>query len=290
VRKAEVAKGVALLMIACVLWGASFPVIKVVMSFVNVYTYLWMRSSIALAALSLVALPRIALGRVSRRCILGGLAAGVCYVAGLGLQAVGTHLTEASRAAFLTGLATVFVHAYSSLVERRYSKELAASLGLSMLGLYLMTKPSGGLSLGDTLIIVSAVAWAAQVVVVARYSSCDPLTFVFLENVPAVAIALPIDLALGGPRGLCPESLAGLAFLGVACSVLAFGVQVVGQRIVDPATAAVIYQTEPIYAAIIAYVMLGETMDLLSWVGASLILAATIVAALGSSRLEASGA
>ncbi len=289
----SVAKGILILSIACVAWGASFPVIKVVMSYVDVYTYLWVRSSIALAALTpFVAMSALRKGKaVTRRCVVGGLATGIAYTAGLGLQAVGTHLTEASRAAFITGFTTVFVHAYASMVERAYSHELGAALALSIAGLYLMTKPSGGLSFGDALILLSAVAWAAQVVLVSRYSECNPMTFVFFENVPPVAAFLPLDYALtGGPHGLTSVSLAGLSFLGIACSVAAFALQVVGQRLVDAATAAVVYQTEPVYAALIAHAMLGESMSLIECVGASLILAATILAGVGSARLASTHA
>ncbi len=283
----DVAWGVAILSIACVLWGASFPVIKVVTNFIDVYTYLWVRSSIALLALAPFLARAIANRKVCKECVVGGLATGLAYVAGLGLQAMGTHLTEASRAAFITGFCTVFVHLYSSLVERRYSKELGFALALSILGLYLMTEPQGGLSVGDALVLLSAIAWAAQVVLVSRYSACDPLAFVFFENVPAVAIALPIDYAASDwVNGMNIESLALLAFLGIACSVAAFALQVVGQKLVDPATAVIIYQTEPIYAAAIAHVTIGETLAGLEGLGASLIFIATILAALGSTKLS----
>ncbi len=285
-RKLQTVSGVLVLLAACVLWGASFPIIKVVMSFTDLGNYLWLRGSIAVAVLLPLILPRLTKGRVPRSCVVGGLITGVSYCSGLALQAVGVALTSASRAAFLTGFSTVFVHLYTSAIERRYSKELGIALAMSMAGLYLMTKPSGGLLLGDIFVILSAVAWSVQIVLVSRYSHCDPLTFVFFENVPLLAF-LPTSVALGRlVYALPPEILGYIAVLSIGCSIIAFALQVVGQRLVDPATASILYQTEPVFATAIAYALLGETMKGLEAVGAGLILAATMIAAYGCSKIS----
>jgi len=287
-RSLKTVGGVAMLLIACVFWGSSFPLIKVVMNYVSLWTYLWLRGSIAVALLVPIVVPKLIGSRVPRACIVGGLVTGLSYCAGLGLQAIGVALTSASRAAFLTGLSTVFVHAYASLVERVYSRELGLALALTIAGLYLMTRPSGGLMLGDIFVILSAVAWSAQIVLVSRYSRCDPIAFVLFENAPLLFLA---PLALSSAKMLAtapPTVLAYMFILAVCCSIGAFALQVVGQRFVDPATASILYQTEPVFATALAYALLGEVMERLEAVGAGLILIATMIAAYGCSKISRS--
>jgi len=275
--------GVLMLIVAAALWGSSFPVIKLVLRYLDVYTYLWLRSAIALAILLPLTIRVLERNRgLFLSSARGGVLTGLAYVAGLGLQALGMTMTTASKAAFITGFSTVFVHLYTSLRHRHYRLDLMISLILAFAGLYLMTKPSGGLNMGDVIILASAVAWAAQVILVDKYSpGSEPFTFVFFETAPTLFFIVPSTLLGFSFQELEPVALASILYLAITCSVLAFTLQVKGQRVVDPATAVIIYQTEPVFASIVAWFLLGEYMSSLELVGAGLILAATLIAARG---------
>ncbi len=278
-------------MLTAALWGSSFSVIKVVVSEVGSFTYTWVRSTIAILGLSPYVAYAARRGRLTREAALGGLMTGLAYALGLWLQGWGTGLTSASNSAFITGLNVVFVHAYSALTAKEYRLSLATSLALSVAGLYLLTAPGAGFNVGDLLILLGAFMWAAQVLLVARYSRCDPGVFTFFEMAPALAFAIP-DLIMagtgrGGPRAFSPLALLLLAYLALACSDLAFALQVLGQRHLSPAAAAIVLLLEPVFAAFFAYLALGEAMGTLQALGASLILAAMASACLSeASRAE----
>jgi len=74
------------------------------------------------------------------------------------------------------------------------------------------------------------------------------------------------------------RSLAGLLYLGVFCSAIAFALQAYGQRSVKPEIASLIYLLEPVVASFFAYITLGETLTPLQVVGALLIMAASFSA------------
>jgi len=265
-------RGSLLLLGTTLLWGTSFPAIKYVVTRIGPLTYVWVRSLIAAAGLA----PYLAYATAKRwslgRSLRGGLLTGVAFALGLWLQGWGTRYTTASNSAFITGLNTVFVHLYAALRGSGYTLHLAGALALSIGGLYLLTSPAGGFGVGDALVLMGAVMWAAQVLLVDRYAGeSDPIAFTFAEMVPSIALALPA-MALEGPPHLDPKLLLVLAYLGVACADAAFILQVMGQRSVPPTVAALIFLLEPVFAAIFSAATLGERFKPLQLAGMALIL------------------
>jgi len=275
-------KGFLALIAVTLLWGSSFPVIKIVVSDIGGYSYTWIRSGIASALLAPYVVYRARRKALSRRVAVGGMVTGIAYALGLWLQGWGTGLTTASNSAFITGLNTVFVHLYAALVRGSYEKTLAAELLLALAGLYLLTSPGGGMGLGDLLVLLGAVAWAAQVILVSKYGGEDPLSFTFFEMIPATAFVAG-SLAEGVPRPSF-RALLGLVYLAAACSVAAFSLQAYGQRYVKPEVAALIYLSEPVFASIFAALTLGEKLTPLQMVGASAILASMVLASRSTAK------
>ena len=273
-------EGIVALVMTSFLWGTSFPVIKVVIAGISEFTYTWLRSVIAVTGL----LPYLIYylrkhGRLSSEGVKGGLLAGLTYALGLWLQGWGTRYTTASNSAFITGLSVVFVHLYVGIVRRSYSPYLGLSLALSVAGLYLITVPTTGFNVGDLLVLIASTLWAAQVVLVSRYCRGDPLTFTFFEMLPAIAFIVP-DVVTGSVGPFKPEYVLMIAYLGLICSDVAFTLQVLGQRYVSAAVAAVVFLLEPVFAAVLAHILISEVMTLQQVLGASLIVTAMLIASL----------
>jgi drug/metabolite transporter (DMT)-like permease len=275
-------RGVLLLLGTSLLWGSSFPAIKYSVSGISEYTYTWLRSAVAMIGLAPYMAYALSRGRVSRRTVERGVMVGVAYALALWLQGWGTKYTSASNSAFITGLDVVFVHAYASLMEKRYEPCLGLSLALSVAGLYLLTSPSGSLGMGDFLVLLGAFVWAAQIILVDRFSDEDPLAMTFFEMSPALIFAAPDLHALlsgGGvamPRGM---ELLVMIYLGLACSVAAYALQIYGQRFVPPTLAGIVFLLEPVFASLLAAATLHEAMNALQAGGAALILASLALAA-----------
>jgi len=270
--------GVAALVAATMLWGSSFPAIKLVVGEVGDLAYTWMRGAIAVAALAPYMAYAALTGRIEKSTLRGGLATGVAYTLGLWLQGWGTGLTTASKSAFLTALHMVWVHAYVALATGSYPPRLALSLASALAGVYLLSGPlTGGFNLGDALVLAGSFMWAAQVILVDRYSRGDPLQFTFAQISVSTLFIVP-DYLDGGLKAPSPGALALLAYLALLPGIAAFALQVWGQRYVGPATAAIIYQLEPFFAAGFSRAVLGETMTLRQWLGAALIAGAVAAA------------
>lgn len=262
---------IAALVATTVLWGTSFPAIKIVTSSISSYAYTWGRGSLAAAVLGPYIAYLAAKGSLRGEWVRGGLFAGVAYSLGIFFQGWGTSMTTASNSAFITGMNVVFVHAYQALRMRAYSPYLAASLALAIPGLWALTAPTTGFGLGDALVLVSAAFWAAQVIIVDKYSHSDPLALAYFMILPSTAFAVPAALT-GSLNTPTPEVTLSLTYLAIACTVAAFSLQAYGQRGVAPATAAIIFLGEPLVASIASYAVLRETHSIAWFIGSIAIL------------------
>ncbi len=276
-------KGLIALIIVSILWGSSFPVIKFVVTNISEFSYTWIRSLIATITLTPYIIYVYASRRLYAKTLKGGLLAGIAYALGLWLQGWGTRYTTASNSAFITGLNVVFVHLYEGLIRKKYSISLGMSLFLSIIGLYMLTAPSTGFNIGDMLVLIGAVMWAAQVIIVSKYSFGDPLVFTFFEMIPALGFIIP-DFISGGIDIVEPEIILSITYLAIVCSNIAFALQVFGQRYVSPAIAAIIFLSEPVFASIFAYICLGEVMGIQQAFGALLIILAMSIASTRSTQ------
>jgi drug/metabolite transporter (DMT)-like permease len=75
--------------------------------------------------------------------------------------------------------------------------------------------------------------------------------------------------------------LIGLGVTGVLAT-LAFAVQMWAQQHIPAQQVALLFASEPAYAAWLSWYFLGETLDLQGWIGSALILLAVVIGAFGS--------
>jgi drug/metabolite transporter (DMT)-like permease len=276
--------GLSSLLITTVLWGTSFPAIKIATSWVDGITYTWVRGAISVAGLLPVVIYislRRGLGLSSAK---GGIITGVIFALALWFQGWGTSLTTASNSAFITGLNVVIVHAIDALVKKEeYGVKGFSSLILSVAGLYLISGGVGKINPGDLLVLISAFFAAIQVELIHRYSASNPAIFTFFELLPMIGFFI-VDAYRGVTVEALMKALPALTYLGLVCSDVALAFQVYGQRSFRAYEAAVIYLLEPVTAALFSYVVLGEVLSLEGYIGAALIITAMAVVSVPERR------
>jgi drug/metabolite transporter (DMT)-like permease len=82
---------------------------------------------------------------------------------------------------------------------------------------------------------------------------------------------------LGGLAGAV-----SIAYVGLLSSALTFTLLTVALQYTPPSEVAVIVSLETVFAALAAYLVLGERLGALGWVGATLIMLAVLLIQLGS--------
>ena len=76
-----------------------------------------------------------------------------------------------------------------------------------------------------------------------------------------------------------PVTVILIPFLALS-SVATFGGQLVGQKLVRPTEASVLYALEPLVAAATAWISLGDRLAPTQWLGGFTILAASLIASI----------
>ena len=270
------------LLLTTFIWGATFPATKAVLEHTPPFSFLFLRFLLgALLVGSGFLLWRLRLRR--EPAVLRASAIATCWLfLGYVLQTVGLNYTTASNSAFITALYVVLV----PLILRRFGRRVWVATGIATVGLWLLVKPSASGNLGDLLTLGCAVAFAAHIACLERFTrEVDAPSLFAWQMMAAVILLLPPMLIEQAPaQAFAPTTLL-LVGLGVTGGLAtgAFAVQMWVQRIVPAQQVALIFASEPAYAAWLSWYFLGETLDSQGWVGSGLILLAVVVGAYGRS-------
>jgi drug/metabolite transporter (DMT)-like permease len=109
-----------------------------------------------------------------------------------------------------------------------------------------------------------------------RYSAWTALFYAFLFG---TLFLLPLDLYLGKlmPQQLALDGWGWLIFLALVPTLGGFGAYTIGLSHLPASTASILAAFEPVTTAIIAFFVLGETLEPLQLIGAGLILGSVIL-------------
>jgi drug/metabolite transporter (DMT)-like permease len=152
-------------------------------------------------------------------------------------------------------------------------------------------KPSASGNLGDFLTLGCAIAFAAHIACLERFTrEVDPASLFAWQMMAMVVLLFPTMLVEQAPAlAFAPTALlvVGLGITG-GLATGAFAVQMWVQRILPAQQVALIFASEPAYAAWLSWYFLGETLDVQGWIGSGLILLAVVVGAFGSDTQSSS--
>lgn len=276
-------RGLAALLLVTAVWGTTFPAMKLLTGQLDALQIIWLRFAIAL-----IVLAPLWSGMRTRERHWGLLLGALLFVA-FWLQIEGLVRTSSNRNAFVTGLNVLVVPLLAMLALRRsYSWRLWAACAMAGIGMTLMFREDAPWNLGDTLTLCSTFFYAVYILVLEASASrhaARPLRATRMAAVQAsVMCAASFALLLvrhgdnwyAGMDTLAPSAWAALMYLGLLASVLVVTLQAWGQQRVDALRSAIVFSLEPVFAAITAWLLLGEGMGFIALVGAGLVVLALI--------------
>jgi drug/metabolite transporter (DMT)-like permease len=281
----------AALIAATIAYGATFKIVQNALEDVTPVGFILLRFSVG----ALVLIP-FALARGWRRpevpeasgrdFVRGVVFFGAVGFIGYWLQNAGLERTTTSNSAFITGLFVVFTPLIETAVTRRRPpSNVLVAVGISVVGLYLLEGASLSMNAGDALTLGCAFMFGAWIVIGGQLSQRFDAVAVTAAQLAVLAVlAIPV-VAVGGMGEITTSVVVAVLITGIACSALAFTLQLWGQRYVEPSRAAVILEFEPVVAGIVGFYV-GERLGVTGYVGALVILAGILVAEAG--RLDRS--
>lgn len=281
------------LLFAAAVWGIAFLFQKSAMGHIGPLTFLAARCTVAAVTLAPLAFyerrracerPVMNEGQAGDYLRIAVMAGVAFFLAGL-LQQSGLITATVTNTSFLTALYVVI----TPFIAWGWSRKLPSPLvwpavALSALGTWLLGGGTlGAFSTGDVLVAASAVFWAAHVVITgsaARFQRAISFTasqFAVVAALAGTGALLFETVTLEGLAGAAAE----IAYVGLLSSALTFTLLTIALKHTSPSEAAVIVSTETLFASFAAYLVLGERLALIGWVGAAMILMATLLLQLG---------
>ncbi|MCK5125841.1 MAG: DMT family transporter [candidate division Zixibacteria bacterium] len=204
-------------------------------------------------------------------------------------QTIGLEYTTASNSGFITGLFVLFVPIFQLTIFRRKPNLLEVIAAcVSLGGLWILTGGLYDVNIGDILTLLAAVTYALHVLFSDKYikSGADPFIlscqqFIFI-GVFSLITGLVFDL---------PFTTGNLSvwwiilFLALFPTLSAFIIQLLAQKITAPLKVSLIFALEPVFAAVFAWTLGGETPILHRALGGLLIFLALIISGLPRQKL-----
>jgi drug/metabolite transporter (DMT)-like permease len=262
-------------------WGSTFFLIHDLLDRVPVLDFLAVRFAIASVAILLVS-PR-AVRRLSRDRLRQAVLLGALYGVAQILQTTGLAHTAASVSGFITGMYVVFTPLLAAVLLRSRIGALtwgAVLLAIIGLGVLTLGDVSSGLGLGygEALTLVSAGMYALHIVGLGAWSSTrDALGMSIVQCIVITVICT----GAAAPGGIVLPERTGdwlsVVYMALFAGAAALLGQTWAQAHLPPTRTAIIMSMEPVFAALFAVLLGGESATSRMLLGGSLVLAAMLI-------------
>jgi drug/metabolite transporter (DMT)-like permease len=244
-------------------------------------------------------------GERKKTLLYGALAGAILFVASV-LQQYGIALTQsAGKAGFITGLYTVLVPLFSIALGKKPTVLTGLGALSAFAGLYFLSMPNGlePPQPGDIVLFAGAIFWTFHIMVVdnlasrvrplrfsvVQFAMCaalswagvalvlflcgkSPAVYAYLREAEAVAAAAGVHAKMLENFTLqnLRDGMVPLLYCGVLSVGVAYTLQIVGQRRVEPSKAAIIFSLETVFSAVGGYLFLREQLGWKGYLGGAL--------------------
>ncbi|MGC5324685.1 DMT family transporter [Brevibacillus sp. SYSU BS000544] len=284
-RKQVLLADTSLLLIA-IAWGYTFVLTKDILRELAPLTFTGAR--FLLAGLILFAFRWRSLIKLSREQLIQGGITGLLLCAAFTTQIVGIEYTTPGKAGLLTGTTVVFVPFLAYLIYK-IAVHKGAMVGsfVTFCGLLLLSWDNSwsGISVGDILILFSALFFALHIIAVDRiWNENDSFHLLDFTMLQLMTVGV-VDLVLASwlepmPEGLSWYGWYAFFFDCLVGTLLAYLVQIKAQQYTPPIHVGIIMSMEAMFAVLFSWILWGEQFTPTVLFGIVLIIAAIFITVL----------
>lgn len=281
---------------ATVLWGFAFAAQSSGMKHVGALLFVALRSVVGVAALSLTAMcfdlirfKRITLWGAAQDCrqrkflLTGGVLCGAIIGAASTFQQLGLIYISAGKTGFLTALYIIIVPLSGIFFKRKTPLILWLAAFTALGGTYLLCGGVSAMGAGEVFVIICALLFALHIMVIDHYvMNCDCVRLSCIQFMTAACFTALGSLIFAEPWRWhdIVESLPFWGYCGIGSSAVAFTLQMVAQKHLHPAAAALIMSLESVFGVLGGWLFLNEMLTTRELLGCAVILLAVIAAQL----------
>jgi drug/metabolite transporter (DMT)-like permease len=255
-------------------WGAAFVLMKPAIERQSVNSFLATRFVVAVVVM--IALRPSVLRKLNRELLLKGSLAGLFLGTGYIFQTLGLARTGAAITGFVTGLYVVL----TPLIAALFLKERIRSFTwfcvlLATTGLALLSLRGWSVGVGEALVFVSAIAFAAHIVSLSKWSfGLDAYALTIVQLTICALLTGFISIGQGYEKPSDAGVWGVVVFTAVICTAVAFIVQTWSQAHMSSTKVAVILTMEVVFAALFALLFGGESLTLQVAIGGAMVVLA----------------
>ena len=199
-----------------------------------------------------------------------------------------------AKAGFLTAMYVVLVPVFGLFLGRKGSAQLWVSMAIAVVGLYLLCMKDGfgSIQSSDGLLLLCAVLFSFQIMAVDHFSpQMDGVRLSLVEFFVVSVESTVAALLFEQPAMAEFVTYAGpILYCGVMSSGVAYTLQILGQRDLNPAVASLIMCLESVFSALGGWLLLHQNLSFRESTGCVLLFAAVVLAQLPLGRLMRSKA
>jgi drug/metabolite transporter (DMT)-like permease len=217
--------------------------------------------------------------------------AGFFFAADLAAWHVGIGMTKLGNATLFGNVSSFAFAAWGLWLARRWPTPVQGlALGLAGTGAALLMGSSAELSLrhlqGDLLALGAGLLYTGYLIAVQKArGALKPLPLLFLSSAFGAAMLLPFSLLLG--EQIIPANWTYVVLLAIGSQVIGQGLLVYGIAYVPPLIVGLVLLTQPAISGLVGWLVYGETLSPLDWIGAAAIAAALVLVRLPQRGLRA---
>ena len=294
-------KNSLLLFLTAFIWGVAFVAQSVGGDAVGCFTFNGVRSLIG----ALVLLPVISfldkqkkkeLGEEAfleqkgdkKTLIVGGICCGLMLCIASNFQQFGISFTTVGKAGFITAMYILIVPILGLFMKKKVGMKVWLGVVLATIGLYMLCMTSEKLSLskGDLLVLVCAGFFSLHILIIDYFSpKVDGVRLSCIQFLVCGVISMVTAFIFETPNvtailsGWLPILYAGVLSCGVA-----YTLQIVGQKNMDPTVASLILSLESVFSVLAGWIILNQKLSIRELSGCGLMFLAIILAQLPEKR------
>lgn len=284
-------KNALILALTAFIWGTAFVAQSVGMDYLGPFTFNGVRNFIGGIALlpCIVLLQKIDGKQKEKKAgtkkdlLVGGIACGLCLFIASSLQQIGLQYTTTGKAGFITAFYIVLVPVLGIFLGQKTNWKVWSAVVIAVIGLYfLCITEKMRVGQGDILIFICALIFSVHIIVIDYFSPrVDGVKMSCIQFfVCGTASLIPMFILETPTISGILASVGPLLYAGVLSSGVAYTLQIIGQKNMNPAIASLILSLESCFAVLAGWIVLGQKLSVRESVGCILMFMAIILAQL----------
>ena len=213
--------------------------------------------------------------------IIGGICCGIVFAVASNFQQFGIMHTTVGKAGFITALYIVIVPVLGIFLKKKVAPIVWASSFIAIIGFYMLSI-SGQVRInkGDILVLICAVLFSLHILVIDYFSpKGDSVAISCIQFLTSgVICGVCMFLFENPPISQILEAHVPILYAGVMSCGVAYTLQIVGQKNMEPTVASLILSLESVFSALAGWLLLGQTLSHKELIGCMLVFVAVLLA------------